>query len=592
MFAVSLLTIFVVNGFIAGAALAADPFVCCKCKSDAPSKEFCALTPNGTNCSVAADKINNQTDSKFQVTCSELTSGCTKVGSDSSAQCGNEPASFDKFNKDYFAAGKSDVAYTTSVAMTLGVPIPGVSFPSKLEIYNNSIQVPYLAIYITAFQKYLFGISLVAAALMLVYGGLLYILSGTGAKVRDAKGLIQDALIGLGIILGAYVILANINPNTTTFGAIQVPNVKRGTPEDPAEAKRLVEQAATIPMSTGASWVNYVTGQSSTAKKNSGEGGVARDAEGRPVAQGACPAWMIAIKHSGDYKPSGSKNTVDVSSFCIDKYEAPNRGGVKPYNGVLGIEAAWWCEQHGERLCTIDEWQRACLGPEGKNTYGYVGDFDPGLARFNGYSSTKKKAKCNYDSQSTSEVLSLLSKRDKILGAYDRYYPSQADGSVLTPINQNTSLQDQGYNAAYTAAIAFLSGVSLAEKSGTRTSCVTEEGVYDMVGNVAEIVLGRGAEKKNIEDLENYDASFIPTGSDRPYVWMSFYWSPVAHLGVNNSAVGTLPSCLRTFGSGHNLGWRGYENGFRCCLGLNEDATGATEISTPDNSTGDVEIID
>ena len=83
-----------------------------------------------------------------------------------------------------------------------------------------------MAQYIVGFQKRLIGIAIVVAAIMIIYGGLLYIISSTGAKVRDAKTLIQDALIGLGIVLGAYLILANINPNTSVLAPLAIPTIR------------------------------------------------------------------------------------------------------------------------------------------------------------------------------------------------------------------------------------------------------------------------------------------------------------------------------------------------------------------------------
>ena len=62
---------------------------------------------------------------------------------------------------------------------------------------------------------------------------------------------------------------------------------------------------------------------------------------------------------------------VAADTFCIDKYEYPNKLGVKPRNLVLYAEAVQICLSQGKRLCTTDEWSRACSGPQKfKHPYG------------------------------------------------------------------------------------------------------------------------------------------------------------------------------------------------------------------------------
>lgn len=46
--------------------------------------------------------------------------------------------------------------------------------------------------------------------------------------------------------------------------------------------------------------------------------------------------------------------------FCIDKYEAPNIQGAYPMVMQSAIDGQTWCEERGKRLCTEDEWDKAC----------------------------------------------------------------------------------------------------------------------------------------------------------------------------------------------------------------------------------------
>ena len=51
--------------------------------------------------------------------------------------------------------------------------------------------------------------------------------------------------------------------------------------------------------------------------------------------------------------------------FCVDTYEYPNRKGGVPTSGVTWLEAQSLCMKQGKRLCTQEEWERACKGPTG-----------------------------------------------------------------------------------------------------------------------------------------------------------------------------------------------------------------------------------
>src|SRR6185312_17114121 len=59
-----------------------------------------------------------------------------------------------------------------------------------------------------------------------------------------------------------------------------------------------------------------------------------------------------------------------VSSFCIDKYEAPNAAGAIPFALKTAGDGEAWCAARGKRLCGEDEWVRACEGPH-KRRYPY-----------------------------------------------------------------------------------------------------------------------------------------------------------------------------------------------------------------------------
>ena len=51
-------------------------------------------------------------------------------------------------------------------------------------------------------------------------------------------------------------------------------------------------------------------------------------------------------------------------SFCIDRYEYPNKRGELPWVLTSWLQAKALCEKQGKRLCTEDEFNFACEGPE------------------------------------------------------------------------------------------------------------------------------------------------------------------------------------------------------------------------------------
>ena len=63
--------------------------------------------------------------------------------------------------------------------------------------------------------------------------------------------------------------------------------------------------------------------------------------------------------------------TADGWAFAIDRYEFPNVPGTKPRTYVNMIEAEAACADVGKRLCTAQEWRRACAGPDGTHRFGY-----------------------------------------------------------------------------------------------------------------------------------------------------------------------------------------------------------------------------
>ncbi|MFL5319514.1 MAG: formylglycine-generating enzyme family protein [Myxococcaceae bacterium] len=92
------------------------------------------------------------------------------------------------------------------------------------------------------------------------------------------------------------------------------------------------------------------------------------------------PASAFKMGTAGDDPMRGFDErglaSVDVSGFCIDVYEYPNKRGGSPTVNVSWNDAKRLCEGKGKRLCSEAEWEKACKGP-GNARFPYGNTFDP-----------------------------------------------------------------------------------------------------------------------------------------------------------------------------------------------------------------------
>ncbi|HSY24990.1 MAG TPA: SUMF1/EgtB/PvdO family nonheme iron enzyme [Polyangiaceae bacterium] len=181
---------------------------------------------------------------------------------------------------------------------------------------------------------------------------------------------------------------------------------------------------------------------------------------------------------------------VAVADFCIDRYEAPNVQGAMPLAMQTAVDGETWCASRGKHLCAEEAWVRACEGPHGRR-YPY-GDAYVASA-------------CNAD-------------------------------KPWRKVQWNRLARWPGEEAAEEAARLYQG-----DPSGAHAACVSEEGVFDLVGNVAEWVR-RG------------DAAPHP-GYD--HVLKGCYWAGCYHQPE--------PDC-EFRNRAHPSSFRTYEAGFRCCL--------------------------
>ncbi len=101
-----------------------------------------------------------------------------------------------------------------------------------------------------------------------------------------------------------------------------------------------------------------------------------------------CPKGMILIPEgsfmmgsspSDPMRGFGEKNSTEVTTqaYCIDIFEYPNKRGATPRTNVSQSEAEALCQKAGKRLCSEEEWEKACKGP-GNAKFAYGNTFVAG----------------------------------------------------------------------------------------------------------------------------------------------------------------------------------------------------------------------
>jgi len=143
----------------------------------------------------------------------------------------------------------------------LSIAIPGLkSFSSSsIEYIANddgsfSVSIPWLAQYIKAFYNYGLSIIGILAALVMIAGGILWLISaGNDSKITKAKELIIGSVSGIIIFAASYLILIQINPDLIENKSIVLGSVKANildisvgneTPELPSGSSKAFYECA------------------------------------------------------------------------------------------------------------------------------------------------------------------------------------------------------------------------------------------------------------------------------------------------------------------------------------------------------------
>jgi D-alanyl-D-alanine dipeptidase len=93
---------------------------------------------------------------------------------------------------------------------------------------EGECHIPWIAEYINGVYQYGFGIGGILAAIVLMSGGLLWLVSaGDASKITQAKDLILGSVVGLLILSTSYMILTMINPNLVNMKPLKIGQIKK-----------------------------------------------------------------------------------------------------------------------------------------------------------------------------------------------------------------------------------------------------------------------------------------------------------------------------------------------------------------------------
>lgn len=106
---------------------------------------------------------------------------------------------------------------------------PQVDIPNGVEgktLVGKGGQSTLLGQYIEGIYNYSLGIGGILAAIVLMGGGVMWLVSGGNqAKIGQAKDIILGSIVGLGLLFSAYLLLNTINPALLDMKPISITNV-------------------------------------------------------------------------------------------------------------------------------------------------------------------------------------------------------------------------------------------------------------------------------------------------------------------------------------------------------------------------------
>lgn len=190
---------------------------CCLCGSGLADGQ-CVVSPNESCLNM--EKTANNPVLKTYVCRPLKPEECASISTGGKGLCPNIPINADSFS------GKKIDGPPVALAPELNIPIPGLKLKPTITAEKGVYNIPWLGQYIAAVYNYLISASVIAAAIMVTYGGFLYIMGSNGVgSINTAKSIISDALIGLFLVIILFTLIKTFASGTATNSNISIRNI-------------------------------------------------------------------------------------------------------------------------------------------------------------------------------------------------------------------------------------------------------------------------------------------------------------------------------------------------------------------------------
>jgi len=198
---------------------------------------FIFSTPVLAACSWVAETTTYTYSTPGGTPSTSVTGGCSakKLFKSNEGKCtATKPSYAPSSGSEAVCCCDSDSAASTAFEPPLFTPpdlqiaIPGMKTLSKINCLPGAggayfCEIPWLGEYVVGIYNYALSIAGILAAIMLMAGGVLWLISaGDASKITQAKELIIGAITGLIILAASFIILMQINPNLVNLKNISV----------------------------------------------------------------------------------------------------------------------------------------------------------------------------------------------------------------------------------------------------------------------------------------------------------------------------------------------------------------------------------
>ena len=232
----------------------------------------------------------------------------------------------------------------TSTVQTQSAPLGSFTYKTLVRIPGLGTEEPQpdgtkanvvtispnsLGLYLQTIFNYIIGLAIALATVMIIYGGVRYSTTDALGGKKEGKAIVQDALWGLALALGSYLILNTINPDLLKFD-LDLPKVEKIDSSVGGKVSAAKFSAGSMGLGTGATQ----NGQTFTSASN-------RLIVKCPSALTAANGWPICPEFLQKLQSAASAAGVTITvtqtfkkgGGTPSKSDCHQPGGTSPYAG-------------------------------------------------------------------------------------------------------------------------------------------------------------------------------------------------------------------------------------------------------------------